>query len=110
MKRCLAMIVVLIFPVTAMALDPNRAITQYVRGAWDSEAGLPYNHIYSLYQTRDGYLWVATGNGLGRFDGVRFELFDSVRVPEAFTAPEFFSLLESPDGTFWIGSYWGGLI
>ena len=53
---------------------------------------------------------LATGNGLARFDGVRFDVFDSVRVPEALTAPEFFCLLESPDGTFWIGSYWGGLI
>ena len=108
MKAIFAAILLLFSP-TLFALDPNREITQYVRNSWDNESGLPQNELYAIHQTNDGYLWLGTANGLGRFDGVHFEVFDSVRVPE-ITAPEFFAFLESPDGTLWIGSYWGGLI
>src|SRR6266478_290697 len=40
---------------------------------WQSEEGLPNNTVQGLAQTSDGFLWVATPNGLARFDGVHFE-------------------------------------
>src|SRR5262245_7050131 len=39
-------------------------------GVWRQAEGLPQNSIYSILQTRDGYIWVATKGGVSRFDGV----------------------------------------
>jgi ligand-binding sensor domain-containing protein len=63
-------------------LDPSRALTQYVHRIWQVPQGLPQAAIYSIWQTRDGYLWLGTQTGLVRFDGVRFTTFDSASVPE----------------------------
>ena len=38
--------------------------------------GLPQNTVSALLQTRDGYLWFTTLDGLVRYDGVRFTVFD----------------------------------
>ena len=40
---------------------------------WQTDDGLLDSNVHALTQTADGYLWVATENGLSRFDGVRFE-------------------------------------
>ena len=40
--------------------------------AWTSDDGLPQNSVYSILQTRRGYLWFTTLGGLVRYDGVRF--------------------------------------
>jgi signal transduction histidine kinase/ligand-binding sensor domain-containing protein len=44
---------------------------------WLSDDGLPNNTVYGIAQTPDHYLWIATANGLARFDGLRFEEFSS---------------------------------
>ncbi|MBI4325515.1 MAG: hypothetical protein HY674_09655 [Chloroflexi bacterium] len=49
--------------------------------AWQSEDGLPQSSVNSIAQTPDGNLCLATFNGLARFDGVRFAVFDSSNVP-----------------------------
>ena len=56
--------------------DPGRALTQYRIEAWQTEQGLPLNTVQSLLETSDGYLWVGTGGGLSRFDGMRFTTFE----------------------------------
>src|SRR5512135_3112975 len=53
---------------------PSRNSDWVVR-TWQTKDGLPQNYVYALLQTRDGYLWVGTGGGLARFDGVRFRNF-----------------------------------
>lgn len=80
----------------AVALDPKKAITQYMHDVWQTEQGLPLNAIFSICQTRDGYLWLGTGGGLVRFDGVRFTAFPELK-DHAITA-----LLEDRQGTLWI--------
>ena len=39
--------------------------------------GLPINTITALVQTRDGYLWLGTNDGVARFDGVRFTVYNA---------------------------------
>ena len=43
--------------------------SHYVHEAWTIEDGLPLNGITRLIQSRDGYLWMSTFDGLARFDG-----------------------------------------
>jgi len=91
---------------TAIALDPNRAISQYVQNVWRIEEGLPHNSVRAIHQTRDGYLWLGTYAGLARFDGVRFKVYDTRN--SAFTNNEIRTLHEDARGVLWIGTTAGG--
>ena len=57
-----------------IALDADRGIDQYGHNVWTSQNGLPGESVYQILQSRDGYLWLRTSDGLVRFDGVRFVL------------------------------------
>ena len=104
----LAALVAFLLPSSAFALDPARALTQSRLSVWTSESGLPQNTIDAIVQTRDGYLWIGTEEGLVRFDGVRFVVSDRQSAP-ALRSSFISSLFEGPDGTLWIGTYGGGL-
>jgi len=54
---------------------PPRALTQYVHTAWLQRDGLPVSSVTDLAETPDGDLWLATPEGLVRFDGRRFDRF-----------------------------------
>ncbi len=80
----------------------------YFAHVWQTEDGLPQNAVSAVVQTRDGYLWVGTYNGLARFDGVRFAVFDSSNTPELRNC-RVTALFEAPDGNLWIGHETGDL-
>ena len=65
-------------PRAAFGLDPNRRLTQYVHRIWQTQQGLPQGAILQIFQTREGYLWLATQTGLVRFDGVRFQQAEDI--------------------------------
>ncbi|MEO7068057.1 MAG: two-component regulator propeller domain-containing protein [Rhodanobacter sp.] len=93
----------------ARALDPTKAITQYVYSTWQVEDGLPQSGITKILETRDGYLWVGTQAGLARFDGVRFTTFDHTNTPSL--SHDFISdLVEDSKGTLWIATRNGGVV
>ena len=60
-----------------LAEDARPDSNEYVLRAWDMEDGLPHNSVSGIAQTPDGYLWLATREGLARFDGVRFTSFNN---------------------------------
>src|SRR6185295_18560104 len=75
-----SIVCLLLFPFlcsSAVALDPNKSLSQYVQTVWKTNEGLPHNLLLSSAQTRDGYMWFGTQIGLVRFDGVRFTLFNA---------------------------------
>jgi signal transduction histidine kinase/ligand-binding sensor domain-containing protein len=53
-------------------LCADRAMTQYSVTAWGHKDGLPSTFVYAVTQTKDGFLWLGTADGLVRFDGVQF--------------------------------------
>jgi len=73
----------------------------YVCRVWRAEDGLPQESVWAITQTRDGYLWVGTGGGLARFDGVRFELFG---IQDGLPSMQIRSLLEDRSGALWVGT------
>jgi ligand-binding sensor domain-containing protein/signal transduction histidine kinase len=74
----------------------------YFIRTWQVEDGLPQNKVTAVVQTRDGYLWLSTYNGLARFDGVSFTVFDDNNTPE-LRSSRITSLCEAEDGALWIG-------
>jgi ligand-binding sensor domain-containing protein/signal transduction histidine kinase len=81
---------------------------QYRFDHWTTDSGLPHNFVRDILQTRDGYLWLTTLDGLVRYDGVRFTVFDKSNTP-GLTSNSFSVLLEAGDGTLWIGTNNSGL-
>lgn len=71
--------------------------------AWSTEDGLPQNSVHGILQTRDGYLWVATEGGVGRFNGLQFTVFNQESAPE-FTSNDTCCLAEDRSGGLWIGT------
>jgi len=49
---------------------------KYGFDTWTTADGLPQNTVTGVAQTTDGYLWLSTFDGLARFDGLRFTIFD----------------------------------
>ena len=54
----------------------GRSAENYTLRVWQVRDGLPQNQVTSITQTPDGYLWFGTLNGLARFDGIEFRVFD----------------------------------
>ncbi len=52
------------------------AAAQYRFDQWTTDQGLPQNSVNSILQTVDGYIWFTTLDGLVRFDGVKFTVFN----------------------------------
>lgn len=93
---------------SAQGLNPSKAITQYTQDVWGAEAGLPNNSIIAITQMQNGYLWLGTEEGLARFDGVRFTVFDKQNTP-ALLNNHISALLSGSKRTLWIGTQGGGL-
>lgn len=90
----------------AVVLNSLLAVTvvaQYRFDHWTVNDGLPQNTINAITQTRDGYLWFATSDGLARFDGLRFTVFHHGNT-EGVEGNRFYSFYEDRDGTLWAGS------
>lgn len=96
------------YSISAFALDPKKAITQYSHDLWRTENGLPQSAVQSILQTRDGYIWLGTQEGLVRFDGVRFVVFDKRNTKEILHN-NILTLFEDRKGNLWFGTAGGGL-
>lgn len=82
------------------AIDPNRAMSQYVRDRWGPESGFPKGAVYDIAQTTDGYLWFGTEKGLVRFDGTTFRL---MRDPDPkLSSGHVLGLMGDRDGGLWV--------
>ncbi len=96
-------------PLPASGLDPAKRPGQYVHQTWGRAEGLPQVSVMGILQDRAGYLWVATQEGLARFDGIEFQVFDRRNSPE-ITVNYLVALEEGADGALWAATEGGGLI
>ena len=94
------------FSLTSMGMGPFR---NYIHRGWSSDEGLPQNSVYSIAQDKDGFIWIGTAEGLVKFDGAEFELFDKYSNSN-FISNVILSLFENDDGCLWIGIKAGGIV
>ncbi len=66
-----------------------------------SSEGLPQSNVTALLQDRQGFIWVGTQAGLGKFDGSRFQAFTS---REGLAGNYITGLEMDRDGVIWVAS------
>ncbi len=88
------------------ARGDSRTIAQFIHRGWTARDGAPPN-VMAITQTADGFLWLASSQGLYRFDGVEFERFAPLGQP--LPSASVYSLLAGPNGDLWVGSAAAGL-
>src|SRR4029079_4884578 len=86
----------------------STAKAQYRFDVLNTDTGLPQNSVYSILQTRDGYLWFTPLDGLVRYDGASFFVFNKANSP-GINSNRFTRLFEDRDGALWVCTEDGGL-
>jgi ligand-binding sensor domain-containing protein/signal transduction histidine kinase len=81
-------------------------VAEFNAPLWQTEEGLPNNHVLSITQSRDGYLWVGTREGLVRFDGIKFT---PLKISAGTPQPAVTALCAADNGALWIGTAQSGL-
>jgi ligand-binding sensor domain-containing protein/signal transduction histidine kinase len=85
---------------SSVGVAQRKSIRQYVHQVWTTDNGLPQNSAFSFVQSRDGYLWFGTDEGIARFDGVEFRVFDRTNT-RGLPSSYFVRLLEDSVGGIW---------
>lgn len=101
----LVLLLALAWPTSARA-EPARPLAEFAHTRWMVDQGAPAD-IWTLALSPTGTLWLGTGLGLFRFDGVRFERY-ALMPGERLTSNNINALHVDPDGDIWIGLYAGG--
>ena len=96
-----AVLAVAVAGLHAQAGDPSTLASGWVHESWSIADGLPVNSINALLQSRTGYLWLATFDGLVRFDGVRFTVFNTANSP-GLPSDRILSVVETRDSALWM--------
>src|SRR4051812_1558494 len=88
---------------------PSGGVHSWVHESWTVKDGLPVNSINALLQDRTGYIWAATFDGLVRFDGLRFTVFNSANSEE-LPSNRIIALKEGRDGSLWLTTEQGHIV
>ena len=72
---CRVLLLVVCGMSAAVFAAPVIKLNNYFQESWTTRDGLPHNTINSISQSDDGYLWIATWEGLVRFNGRHFAVF-----------------------------------
>ena len=93
-------------------LHPGSGIP-FTVGQWRSDTISPQNAVLTavitVLQTRDGYLWLGTPEGLLRFDGLRFTTFNEANTP-GLKSGGVVKLYEDSRTNLWIGTETGDVL
>jgi signal transduction histidine kinase/ligand-binding sensor domain-containing protein/DNA-binding response OmpR family regulator len=72
-----------------------------------TENGLANNAVYSVLQDNLGFIWIASEQGLNKFDGKNLTLFATGKKRYALSHNKAQTMLLAPDGNIWVGTSYG---
>ena len=82
-----------------LAQNPSPYFIQYT-----TEDGLPSPEVYCVFQDSKGYMWFGTDNGVCRFDGYAFEVFD---YTDGLQENVVFRIFEDDNSIIWFSTQSG---
>lgn len=74
---------------------------------YTKSSGLSSNYIFDLFQDRAGYIWIATDQGVNRFDGTRFETFTKT---DGLNGNLIYKIFQDLEGGLWFGTFQNGAV
>lgn len=82
-------------------LEKTQKLEHFTRDVWRIEEGLPQSSVNAIAKTSDGYMWLATYDGLARFDGQQFKIFDA-RNTKGLGSSRIYTLFADHAGALWV--------
>ncbi|QTD49229.1 two-component regulator propeller domain-containing protein [Sulfidibacter corallicola] len=77
---------------------------------WNRTSGLSQGSVYDILQDETGFIWIATQDGLNRFDGYEFEILrHNPRDPDSLSGNHIVRLYQDRKGELWVGTWDSGL-
>jgi len=74
------------------------------------DEGLSHATVFVIFQDSMGYIWFGTGNGLNRYDGIRFKTYhNDPKNANSLSSDNIAAIVEDEDGSLWVGTWGGGL-
>mgnify|MGYP001160587448 FL=1 len=73
---------------------------------YGSKEGLSASKVYTIHQDANDFIWLGTGSGVTRFDGLRFENFST---SDSLSPGGVKSICEDSRGRLWLGHIGGGM-
>jgi len=104
-----SLLLLLLTALEVQGIDPERPPHQFMITEFGVEKGLPHSSVSCLLQTRDGYLWVGTQDGLAKFDGIQFQELE-LESTDSHAVSFITCLMEDARGRVWIGTRGHGLL
>ena len=101
LRLCLLFLFALVCAASLPAMAaPELPLARLHHTSWNESNGVP-EYVDRIAQTRDGYIWLGSGNGLYRFDGVNFTAAVQRRGTLPSGSP--YNMVAGPDGGLWMG-------
>lgn len=76
---------------------------------WTTNEGLPVNAVSGIVKDNQGYIWIASYNGLARFDGLNFTLFDNKNI-HGVQSNRFHGVVKDTEKNIWFFPEYGGIL
>lgn len=94
---------------SCLLLSPDLICQDYASTKFDRlssenfklEKGISQNWIYSIMQDKDGYIWFGTWDGLNKYDGYNFTIYN---VADGLSDHTIYSMVEDHTGKIWLGT------
>lgn len=107
MKNTLLTICLLIFFLPAKGNVVPYPFSQYNFTYLNNDVGLPHNFVDDITKDSQDYIWIATHNGLVRYDGYKFSLFNTETEPITLKSNYIHKITEDNYSRLWIASEGG---
>lgn len=101
MNRVILLLSILLMGFASIAQKPFRLSFNHIT----RENGLSNNNVMNMYRDSKGFLWLASINGLNRFDGLNCKIY----TPEnsGIVGTNIFSIVETKEGNLFVGTETG---
>lgn len=100
---------IFITQVTAQTADNSLSLPENIKfAAYTAQDGLSNSHINDILQDKYGFLWIATNDGLNRFDGLKFETFYAIAGDSTtLTGSTVYDIYNDDQDNIWFGTFRG---